>query len=316
MKIYNKIAYIIIILVAVALGFSVYKVYGKNGENEDIKNKSLSEIKYLESKFLNLFNQLNNISFENYRISSSEAKNQESQKQSSNSSESSSGNSGGQGNSGGSESSGKSGGSGSSSNSQNSSEESTSSEDNKQYKLEENGILTKDSEINWNQIKNDIENIYPTLYFTTLDLYQTSNNQEEVINFNKEYDNLTKAVKDENKDKTLVELSTLYDYLPKFIENCTNEEKEKTIVKTKNNIFKAYSLLDKEEWEEISKNVNIASQEFTKLVTDVSNKEKGNQYNINKIYVIINELQNAISLKDKEVFLIKYKNLLEELQNM
>lgn len=304
MKIYNKIAYIIIILVAIALGFSVYKVYGKNGENEDIKNKSLSEIKYLESKFLNLFNQLNNVSFENYRISTSDIKNQESQKQSSNSSESSSGNSSGQGSS------------GSSNNTQSSSGDSTSSEDNKQYKLEENGILNKDSEINWNQIKNDIENIYPTLYSTTLDLYQTSNNQEDVINFNKEYDNLTKAVKDENKDKTLQELSILYDYLPKFIENCTSEEKEKTIVKTKNNIFKAYSILDKYEWEEISKNVNIASQEFTKLVTDVSNKEKGNQYNINKIYVIINELQNAIFLKDKEVFLIKYKNLLEELQNI
>lgn len=313
MKIYNKIAYIIIILVAIALGFSVYKVYGKNGENEDIKNKSLSEIKYLESKFLNLFNQLNNISFENYRISSSEIKNQESQKQSSNSSESSNGNSSGQGGSG---NSGDSGGSGSSSNAQSSSGDSTSSEDNKQYKLEENGILTKDSEINWNQIKNDIENIYPTLYSTTLDLYQTSNNQEDVINFNKEYDNLTKAVKDENKDETLVELSKLYDYLPRFIENCTSEEKEKTIIKTKNNLFKAYSILDKEEWETISQNVNIAAQEFTKLVTDVSNKEKGNQYTINKIYVIINELQNAISLKDKEVFLIKYKNLLEELQNM
>lgn len=314
MKIYNKIAYMVIILVAIALGFSVYKVYGKNGEDEDIKNKSLSEIKYLESKFLNLFNQLNNISFENYTISSTEIKKEESQKQSSSSSDSSSGNGGGDGETG---NSGVSGSSEDSSNSQSSSGgDSTSSQDNKQYKLEENGVLTKDSEINWKQIKNDVENIYTSLYSTTLDLYQTSSEQEDVINFNKEYDNLTKAVKDENKDKTLVELSMLYEYLPRFIENCTSEEKEKIIIKTKNNIFKAYSVLDKEEWETISQNVNIAAQEFTKLVTDVSNKEKGNQYNINKAYVMINELQNAISLKDKEVFLIKYKNLLEELQNM
>ena len=85
---------------------------------------------------------------------------------------------------------------------------------------------------------------------------------------------------------------------------------------TKNNIFRAYSILDKEEWNTISENINNATQEFTKLVTDVSNKESGNQYNINKTYIIINELQNAVTLKDKEVFLIKYKNLLEELQNM
>lgn len=309
MKIYNKLAYIIITLVVFALGFSIYKVYGKNSAEENIKDKSLSEIKYLENKFLNLFNQLNNISFENYTISSSEIKQHESQKESSNSSEESS-------SSGGAQEKEKAGGSESSSSSQSSGNNSSSSQDNKQYKLEEKGILTKDSDINWNQIKNDVENIYTSLYSTTLDLYQISINQQDIINFNKEYDNLTKAVKDENKEDTLMELSLLYDYLPRLMENCTNEEKDKTIIKTKNYIFKAYSVLDKEEWTTISENVNSATQEFTKIVTDISNKEKGNQYTINKVYVMINELQNAVLLKDKDVFLIKYKNLLEELQNI
>ena len=150
----------------------------------------------------------------------------------------------------------------------------------------------------------------------TLDLYQTSVNQQDVVNFNKEYDNLTKAVKEENKENTLKELSILYDYLPKFVENCTDEEKEKALIKTKNNIFKSYSILEKEEWSTISDNINTAIQEFSKLVTSMDNKESGSQYNINKANVMINELQNAITLKDKEVFLIKYKNLLEELQNL
>ena len=30
------------------------------------------------------------------------------------------------------------------------------------------------------------------------------------------------------------------------MDNCTNSEKEKIIIKTKNNIFRAYSILDKE----------------------------------------------------------------------
>ena len=88
------------------------------------------------------------------------------------------------------------------------------------------------------------------------------------------------------------------------------------VIKTKNNIFKAYSILDKEDWNKISSNINAASQEFTKLITNVNQNESVNHYNVNKVYVIINELQNAINLKDKEVFLIKYKNLLEELENM
>lgn len=309
MKIYNKIAYIVLILITVALGISVYKVYGRNGANEDVKNKSLAEIKFLENKFFNLFNQLNNINFENYTISSTDIKEQNQKS----SSESSTGSSSGGEETGGSSSS-ESGED--SKQSQNSSQDSQSSNDNKKYEIEQKGILTSDNEINWDYIKNDVEKIYTSLYSTTVDLYQTSINQEDIINFNKEYDNLTKAVKDEDKEATLTELSILYNYLPKFMESCADKEKEKTIIKTKNNIFKAYSRLDREEWQEISQDINNASQEFTKLVTNIENKEKGNQYNTNKIYVIINELQNAVILKDKEVFLIKYKNLLEELENI
>lgn len=304
MKKYTNIAYISLILIVFLSGFFIYKVFGQNNANEKLEEKTLAEIKHLESEFQNLFNELNNISFENYKISSSEIKEEENKNQTSEESKNSS------------SSEGEKSQKGTSSSSKISKESSESTNDNKQYKLEENGILNKSSEINWNQIKTDVEKMYTTLYPTTIDLYQTTINQQEIINFNKEYDNLTKAVKEENKENSLKELSMLYDYLPKFMDNCTNSEKEKIIIKTKNNIFRAYSILDKEEWNTISENINNATQEFTKLVTDVSNKENVNQYNINKTYIIINELQNAVTLKDKEVFLIKYKNLLEELQNM
>lgn len=298
MEKYKKIAYITLILIIFITGFFIYKVFGKNNSNDNLNEKTLEEVKQLESKFQNLFNQLNNISFENFKISSTEIEEQESQSESSSSSENSSSNN---------------------SSKEKSSEKkdnSTSKQDNKQYKLEEVGILTNQEEINWEQIKKDVEKIYTSLYSTTLDLYQTSVNQQDIVNFNKEYDNLTKVVKEENKDATLIELVKLYDYIPKFIENCTDDEKEKIVIKTKNDLFKAYSILDKENWNEISDNVNNSTQEFTKLVTNINTKEIGKQYNINKIYVIINELQNAITLKDKDIFLIKYKNLLEELQNI
>lgn len=308
MEKYTKIAYIVLILIILLSGFFIYKVAGKNSSNENLEEKTLSEIKHLENEFQNLFNQLNNISFENYKISSSEIKQEKNENQTEGTSKNST-DSGGSS----SEKTGNSGGTGDNSES---SEGNTESSNNKQYKLEEVGILTQDSEINWNQIKSNVEKMYTVLYPVTLDLYQTSTNQQDIVNFNKEYDNLTKAVKDENKDDSLKELSILYDYLPKFVENCTDNEKEKIVIKTKNNIFKAYSILDTEDWNRISNNVNNATQEFTKLVTNVNNKENTNQYNINKTYVMINELQNAINLKDKDVFLIKYKNLLEELKNI
>ena len=302
LKKYSKIAYIVLILIIFLSGFFIYKVSGKDASNEDSKSKVLSEVKHLENQFQNLFNKLNNISFENYKISSTEIKEEQSNSQSSENSSGSGGENSGQ--------------SGNSSDSKSSNESADSSKNNKQYKLEKTGILTKDSQIEWSQIKNDVEDLYMSLYPITLDLYQTNVNQQDIINFNKEYDNLTKSAKNENKEETLMELALLYDYLPKFIENCADNEKDIAVIKTKNNIFKAYSILDKEDWATISGNIDTATQEITKLITNVNNQGDTNQYNINKAYVMVNELQNAVLLRDKEVFLIKYKNLLEELQNI
>lgn len=326
MKKYSKLAYILLVLIVLICGFFIYRVFAKNGENsEDVKSKAFSDVKFIESTFLSLFNDMNNIDFENYKLIVTEAEN----KDESSGANSESGNSGDSGSSGESGPSGNSeggsegesggsgsGGSGSSSGTSSAAQSADSSQTNKQYNLEETGVLTGSTDIDWEKVKNQVESVYASLYTMTLDLYQTSSNQQDIVNFNKEYDNLVKAVKEENKENTLKELSTLYDYLPRFVENCSDDEKEIVVAKTKNEIFKAYSILEQEDWDKISDNVNNAIQEFTKLVTNVSNQETGNQYNINKTYVMLNELQNAVQIKDKEVFLIKYKNLLEELQNM
>lgn len=305
MKKYSKIAYIISIVILVVLSFLIYKMIGTENKEEDQKIKTLSEMKYLEGKFVDLFNQMNNISFENYKIVSTEIKEKESKSSSQSSGKSKQGSGSSQGSEG---SEGEESGE--------SSSESEQSEENKKYELQSTGILTGDTEVNWNVIKGDVEKVYTSLYPSTLDLYQIEANPEDIINFNKEYDNLTKAVKDENKEDTLQELMLLYDYLPSFFESCTVEQKEKIIVATKNYIFKAYSVLDKEEWDTISENIYKAKEEFTKLVTDIKPKENKSEYNINKIYIIINELNNAVELKDKEVFLIKYRNILEEIQKI
>jgi len=319
---YSKIAYIALILIVLVSGFGIYKMINKERPQQDQKAKVLSEVKHLENKFADLFNQMNNISFENYKISSTDIKGKKSEEETQSSGQSG-GQSGGSGSSGGNQGSeqgggqsGGSGGSGSSSSQSSGQESSADTEQNKEYELESTGILTGDTQPNWEEIKNDVERIYTSLYPTTVDLYQIDVNQDDIVNFNKEYDNLTQAVKNESKEDALEELTLLYDYLPRFVEKCTDEEKEKIIVNTKNYVFKAYSILDQEEWATISENINNAVQEFTKLVTDINNKENGNQYNINKTYIIINELQNAVQLRDKEVFLIKYKNLLEEIENV
>ena len=52
------------------------------------------------------------------------------------------------------------------------------------------------------------------------------------------------------------------------------------------------------------------------MVTTDSNFINENSYMVNKSYVLLNELKNSVPLNDSEIFYIKYRNLLEEINEL
>lgn len=311
MKKYQKIAYIFLVIFVLSIVFILFKSYADINKNEDEKEKTETEIQRIELSFVNMFNELNNIKFENYRINTSQINKEDLKDNSSSSASETTPSSGGSSSS----ESSSSGDQGESQKENGSSQSSEESKENQNYEMKLSGVLTNNSDINWENLKNEVEILYSAIPSLTIDLYKININKEKITNFNQEYDNLMKAIKEENKQNALDTLANLYNYLPDFIENSTDDTNEKILIKTKNNVFKAYSLLDKNDWNAITENVNLANQEFTKILTNSQSSNK-NQYIINKAYVQINELQNSTKTKEKEIFLIKYKNLLEELENI
>lgn len=301
MKNLKRIGYIVLIAIIIILGFIIYSNANKNNENNQ-QEKVLSEIKYIESKLVQLFNEMNKIESRNYTISIGEILKDSSSSQ--NSIES---------NSGGSEGGTSSGEESDSTDNSNSSL--NSDQDNKKFELQLSGVLTNKEDINWDYIKGEIENIYTSLATITIDFYQIGTTQENVIKFNQQLDKLSIAIKEENKELVLGELSNLYTNLSNITQNINGNELYKKVIKIKDNIFKAYSKLDTGNWEEIANDISNAITLYSELLTNTTeNIEK--QYEINKGYILINEMQNAVNLQDVSIFLIKYKNLLEELNSI
>lgn len=304
MKRYKKIAYIFLIVIVSVLSVTIYANASKE-DRESKKEKNFSEVEFLETKLLNLANEINNIETRNYNISTTEISTQaEDQKDSESSGENK-------------ESSNSQGGGSNSGTNSSSSNKSSDSESktSQKFDLVEKGILTNSEDVNWKDIKNEIEILYSSIPTITLDLYQSNTNQEDILNFNKEFDNLTMVVKEEKKEETLSEISKLYDYIPKFMGNSTDDELYKVVTETKANILKAYSKLDSKNWQEISNDIRQAIEIYSKLLTD-TNIDQSKQYTISKVYIMINELQNAIQLQDESIFLIKYKNIIEEMNTL
>ncbi len=57
-----------------------------------------------------------------------------------------------------------------------------------------------------------------------------------------------------------------------------------------------------------------AEQNYNKILNDIGGNK--NQYNINKIYILLKEFQSSIDLKDKDVLYLRYKNLIQEIINV
>ena len=309
MKKYKKIIYVFFIIVIASLGIVLYKNISK-GNSEDIKEKTLAEVEFLEKKIVTLLNDLNNIESRNYNLSVSEISKEDTSKSGESSQEEGSKSSkeeGNQGESSGEDNQGQQNSDGSASNGE--------EEKSEEYTLKETGVLTNTNEIDWEKIKTEVENLYSPIPTITLDLYGLDIAKEDILGFNQELDNLTKIVQEQNKENTLASLSKLYEYIPKFAEKTTDEKTYKTVIATKNNLFKAYSKLDTKNWGDISNDVKTSIETFSSgLVSTSSSSNK--QYIINKIYIMLNELQNAVNVKDEAIFLIKYKNILEEMNNL
>lgn len=314
MNILKRVALIFIIIVVGLLSFIIIKSIAKD-DSSDLKFKVLTEIKFFESKLVNIYNSLNNVELENYQLSIEDVS--EKSKKSSESSEDNKDNKkedNGESNGGEQEkessSSDKEGGQGG----EDSNSSSNENKD-KKFSLNPKGILSNNNTIKWDDIKYNAEILENSISSIILDLYDLSLNNLDLVNFTKDYDNLLIEIKNEDKQKTLDKINIVYSYLPRFIKNCDKDLQYEIVVNTKKSVFSAYSLLDTNNWNEIEKLLDNAIDTYSSLLTDINIKNK-NQYIVNKCYITLNGLRNSVNLKDKEIFLIKYKNLLEDLNSL
>ena len=297
-KIRNIFVGFIIICIITMTGCS------KEEEKKDLKEKVNEELNYLDTHIISILNNLNNISLENYKITSEIVEVEERSK------ESSTGNTGGsQETATGQTGEESSGSSQSSKNSQKNNNIDTT-------KMEENAILDSNmDDIDWKSIKYEIETINKSWTVILLDLYSLNVSNDDIVSFSEILDNSIISIKNENKIDSLNNIAKLYSYIPIYEKAISAENSMQNIKQTKSFLINAYSFAEQDNWNEIQKNMNECEKTFKNVVNDIE-FAKRNEYKINKTYVLIKEMQNSLYLQDKDIFYIKYKNLLESINTL
>ncbi len=280
----------------------------KEKDEKLVEEKLNSEISFLDNELQRILNQINGISYESYKVTTDEVK--QTELQSSGSEEKSSGESSGSGES--SQGEGQSGGE--SSQSSEGSSDSSSKNNAKIYNMTSNSILTNERQTNWDEIKEEIETFYASWTTMSVDLYKIKVNAQDILNFSSDLDLATQSIKNEDKENSLINIAKLYSYIPTFYGTYGGNETNLNIYKTKSEIINAYSIVETRSNEEIYACLQRAEQNFDNIVNNTENTNK--QMSINKTYVLINELQNTISTRDLDIFYIKYKNLVQEIDKI
>ena len=282
---------------------------GNQTMNEDTRVKAEQEIEYLDSQIVSLVNKLNNISMQNYEISSEEVDLGEENSSGTSSSQSGNEASGGSGG-------GSSGGEQKQSSSQSGSGEESGKSNITTTQMEPKIVLDSDeNEIDWKSIKSQIETINEAWGVIVLDLSSLNVDNNNILGFSSELDETILSIKDENKVSTLTNIAKLYSYIPKFEQNISINQSVQNIKQVKSNIINAYSLLEQDDWSAVEINIYECETTFKNLLNDMEYIQD-KEYKANRAYVLIKELQNSLVYKDKKLFLVKYKNLMESVNTL
>ena len=299
------------ILVCIISGV-VFAFNKNNEEDQNLTSKVEEEIKYLENKIIVMMNKLNKISFQDIVMVEEQTQNNNQNSQASEDTNESS-NSKGVGEEGGSSKKSSSSSSGGSTSSE--SEGSNTTKETTKYEVKDNSILLNtNKDIDWDYIKSDIETIYSTWPTIVVDLHELNVKNEDILNFSDVLDQVTLSAKKEDKIATLNNLASLYAFLPNYRSQISNDNKSINIDYTKNCILNSYALVEQDKWEEIGVQLTNAMNYFSNVMNSIDGNGQ-TQNRISKVYVLLNELNSSVNTKDKELFYIKYRNVMEELTN-
>lgn len=131
-------------------------------------------------------------------------------------------------------------------------------------------------------------------------------------NFHGLLDECVKKMQEENKADTLIVLSNMYNYIPTFLSQVTDNQKFISLLQTKAFIMQSYALIEQDKWDEMLSIIQKAIDTFL-LVINQADNTNANVNTLNKIYIYLNEIKKTIQEKNKELYFVKYKNLVESI---
>lgn len=170
----------------------------------------------------------------------------------------------------------------------------------------------KDDAIDWVAVNNDAQKISKSLDTLMLDFAEAKISNEDLNKFRNEINNLLIASSGEDEQALFASSSNLYSLLPDYYGKFSNDNNKKDIMVLKSLVLKSYINSRELNWLEAKNNAQYAENKY-KEMSDNLEYMKEYSYNLNKIYILVEEFKNAVDLEQVDLSKIKYINFIEKI---
>ena len=180
-------------------------------------------------------------------------------------------------------------------------------------KFVQNEYFDENSETQkWDEMLEDSKKLENAMATTLVDLAMLNIDAEEIAKLSTGINNLILAIEAQDEINLMVELNNIYALIPNYLSKYLKDEQLIFKKQLKYYAISTYVGFTMGNIELAKGQIGEAESKYSEKMKDIS-YVKNNEYNVNKIYVLIQELKTAIDSNSPELVKTKYLLLIEEI---
>ncbi len=178
--------------------------------------------------------------------------------------------------------------------------------------LEDEIDLRRRPTLNWEKLLNDtkkIENSIPTIL---VDLTALNIEATEIAKLSDGVNNMIIAIGNEDEKTYLIELNNVYSLIPTYMEKYAGNNEKTFKKKLKYYAISTYIAYSDGNLEMAKTQSGELERVYSEKMQDM-NYVQNNEYNLNKLYILIQELKRAVDSNSSELVKSKYLLIIDEI---
>lgn len=169
-----------------------------------------------------------------------------------------------------------------------------------------------DGILDWNKLINDTRKIEDVLAVTLVDLAALNIEAGEISKLSTGIDNMIIAADKKDERSYIIELNNVYALIPTYMEKYSAGQDIAFKKRLKYYTISAYVAYADDNLEMAKTQVNELDRVYAEKMQQLDYVQN-NEYNMNKVYILIQELKKAIEADSSELVKSKYLLLIDEI---